>query len=362
MAIPFRNSIPKPKSDYLASLSTPFGIMQHASFDLADPHFGYATDDNARALIIANFWRHEEKKYIFTELEERYIKFLRFLQEPDGRFFCYLTYDLKKQELNLGDWFGRAFFALSFIVANSARFDKPAIAILNKSLPIILEKPEKIIYPRTRAYIILALCYLFKEHKKRGSPFNSREISKLNKLLASWGKDFLAMIKNKQAKNWVWPESIITYDNGKIIQAYFLLGEILENEKCIEAGEKILNFYVEKTTKKGYFQAPGNKNGGFWMHGKRMPLYDEQPLEASSLVSALTTAAIILNKKEYLSKAKLVYEWFFGKNRLSLSLVDKKSGAVHDGLRKSDLNDNKGAESYLSLNLAYFAIKKRVHL
>lgn len=357
----FANSLPKPKSDYLASLSTPFGIMQHASFDLADPHFGYAADDNARALIVANFWRHEEKKYLFQEFEERYLKFLKFLQTKDGRFYCYLTFDLKKRELGTGDWFGRTLFALSYLMANSERFDRPALSIVRRSLPRVLDRPADFPDLRTRAYLLLAFHYLYQEQEKKGSVFARGEVGRLREIIKDWGEDFLAQLEKNSGKEWVWPEKVITYDNGKVIQAYFLLGLLCQQKRYLRAGEKMLRFYLDNTLTGGYFQAPGNANG-FWRRGRKMPLVDEQPLEASSLVTALTTAALVLEKKEYLEKAKLVYEWFFGKNRLGLSLVDKKSGAVHDGLEKNNLNSNKGAESYLALNLAYFALKKRVHL
>lgn len=374
MTLPFTNSLPKPKSDYLASLSTPFGIMQHTSFNLADPHYGYAADDNARALIAANFWRSEKKKYIFQELEERYLKFLKFLQNKDGRFWCYLTFDLKKRDIGLGDWFARTIFALSFLVANSARFDRPALSIIHRSLPILLADPKEISYLRTRAYLILAFYYLFKEHKKT-KLFNRRELTQLKINLAGWGKDFQEKFDKNSSAKWAWPETCVSYDNGKLIQAYFLLGELLNRKAYIKIGEKMLKFYLENTLRNGYFQAPGNgypynidaKGTGkepcsFWRKGKKMPLYDEQPLEVYSLVTALVSAAVITNDHALLNQAKTIYKWFYGKNRLNLSLVEEKSGAVHDGLRKKDLNNNTGAESYLSLNLAYFALKKRVHL
>lgn len=368
------NRLKKPKSEHLITLSTPFGIMQHTSFNLADPHFGYATDDNARALIVANLWRHQELKngqrLLFSQLEERFLKILRFLQEKDGRFYCYLTFDLKKEQLGTGDWFGRAFFALCYMARRSDRFDKPALSIIWQSLPQILaeKKPFSL---RTRAYLILAFDYFLEEYErallKGRQILRKSEYQEIRKKLKTWGQELLAKYERHREKGWFWPEGQITYDNGKIIQSFFLLGKILKKEEYLKKGTEILDFYLQKTFRKGYFQAPGNVPTGrepwvFWKKGQPFPLFDEQPLEAYSLVSALVSAYLVSQKNHYLHKAYQVYNWFYGRNRLKFSLVDPTTGAVHDGLRKKDFNVNKGAESYLALNLAYFAIKNRLHL
>ena len=85
-----------------------------------------------------------------------------------------------------------------------------------------------------------------------------------------------------------------------------------------------------------------------------MPLTDEQPLEAYSLITALVSAKKI-------DTARQVYEWYFGKNRLKVVMVNKLGG-VYDGLRKNSVNPNLGAENVVGISLAYLAIKHKINL
>jgi len=45
--------LPPVKLDHLERLTDGTGILQFAEFGVGDPHSGYTTDDNTRALIVA---------------------------------------------------------------------------------------------------------------------------------------------------------------------------------------------------------------------------------------------------------------------------------------------------------------------
>ena len=133
-----------------------------------------------------------------------------------------------------------------------------------------------------------------------------------------------------------------------------------EDPELINLGQQMLEFYISLTFRKGYFQGSGNK--GFWDKKNHTSPFDEQAIEAYSMTSALISAYLILKDKKYLGLADKSYLWFWGQNRLKKSLVDKDNGAVYDGLEKAHVNDNQGAESYLALCLAYFALTEKIHL
>lgn len=350
--------LPKPKNDYLIALSTPHGIMQHTMYNLPDPDEGYAADDNARALIVAHLWKNKDVKHkeILLNLEAGYLRMLKFAQSADGAFYCYTTFDLQKKELGIGDWFGRSLFALSYLNYYSTRFEKVSWDLIMKSIPLTYYNKFSI---RTCAFLIMSYYYILKKNEKTDL-LRKRDLDSMVRSLKNWRSQLKKMSDVTFSKNWSWPEAKITYDNGKVIQAYLFLGFLLQDEGMLAMGKKMLNFYTGITMKKGYFQAPGNK--GFWEKDKKRPLYDEQAVEAYSFIAALVSASHLLHDKHYLATAERVYMWFWGKNRLSISLVDKESGAVYDGLRKDKLNDNQGAEGYLALNLAYFAISEKMHL
>jgi len=347
----------KPTNDYLIALSTPHGIMQHTMYNLPDPEHGYATDDNARALIIAHLWKNRDpkKRELMRTLEVAYLRFLKFAQEKDGRFSCYVSFDLKKTGVGVGDWYGRSFFALAFLAHKSKLFEKPAWEMLMTSLPQLFINDFSL---RTHCFVILGLHYVFKKQEVEGH-LKKNQADHVRRYLRLCKTQFEEKALANFSKNWDWPQDTITYDNGKVIQGYLVLGELLADKPLMEMGRRMLDFYLDVTFENGYFQAPGNK--GFWHKNKKRPLYDEQCVEAYSLVSALVTADRLFKDKKYLFFAKKTYQWFWGKNRLGKSLVTD-TGAVYDGLRVEELNTNQGAESYLSLHLAYFALTEKILL
>ena len=349
----------KPNNDYLFALSTPHGIMQHTMFNLPDPEHGYSTDDNARALIVANLWKNTDlkKKKLLRNLETGYLRFLKFARdESSSQFYCYISFDLHKKELGLGDWYGRSAFALAYLAYYSKLFEKVAWEMTQKTLPLIFNKEFSI---RTKAFLILALYYILKKNETKRI-FRNGELDRYRKVLKMWRDDLKKQAKANFSDKWHWPEKMITYDNGKVIQAYLILGDLLKDHELTSLGRQMLEFYTHAIFKKDFFQFPGNKN--FWSKGEKMPVYDEQAVESYSMTAALITAYKLFKDKKYLKQAKIAYNWFWGQNRLKKTLVDKASGAVYDGLIKKQINDNQGAESYLALNLAYFALTKKIHL
>lgn len=353
----FKSKIPRPDSNHLVSLSTPHGIMQHTMYNLPDPTHGYSSDDNSRALIAAHLWKIEnpENSPLMATLESAYLRFLKFAQHEDGQFYCFVTFDLQKKELGTGDWFGRSLHALSYLGLESKKFSEVSSKLVFKSLPLLFRKEFSL---RTTAFLTLATYYFLKSNE-RERLIRKKELDKFYASLKRWRVNLKKRADVNFSKGWLWPENKITYDNGKVIQSYLLLGVLLEDQTFVKLGQDILDFYIDQTFKKGYFQAPGNR--GFWEKGIPRPLYDEQSLEAYSMTAALISAQKILHNNNYKKLAEDSYLWFWGKNRLNKTLIDK-SGAVYDGLRRDDINTNQGAESYLSLCLAYFALTKKIHL
>ena len=344
----------KPKLDYLRLLTTQKGILQHSSGDKPNHEYGYALDDNARALVVAELWcgagNSSMKRYVHTYLEN-----IARSQAKNGKFYCYLYGKGTRRQLGTGDWFGRSLVALAFHILRSDLYiyKDPIFKCLRRSLEIVFNEPERFKFIRQRSQLILASYYLLVAKQVQTILTSSQE-TRLREILKLWGKDLSVAFDKHAESYWVWPENRITYDNGKVIQAYLLLGEILENQQLIKIGQKMLSWYLEQTMKNGYFQAPGNNKVKFWKKGDQMPLTDEQPLEAYSLITALVSAKKI-------DTARQVYEWYFGKNRLRLVMVDGLGG-VYDGLRENSVNLNLGAENVVGISLAYFAILHKLNL
>ena len=80
-----RDAVPDFNLEHLISLTDDFGIIQFANHAVPDIESGYSLDDNSRALIVCGryYQSHESKSVL--KLIQRYLKFIRYVQEDDGR-------------------------------------------------------------------------------------------------------------------------------------------------------------------------------------------------------------------------------------------------------------------------------------
>ena len=73
---------------------------------------------------------------------------------------------------------------------------------------------------------------------------------------------------------------------------------------------------------------------------------------------AYINAFKISGNKKLLDQTKTCFLWYFRKNSKNLCLIDKETGGCCDGITPDGLNLNQGAESILSVWMAYMEIKK----
>ncbi len=109
-----------------------------------------------------------------------------------------------------------------------------------------------------------------------------------------------------------------------------------------------------QTSPKGYFIPIGSN--GFYQRGGEKARFDQQPVEASAMVSACLEAYRYTQDLYWYRQAQIAFEWFFGQNDIGLPLYDPATGGCHDGLHPDRLNQNQGAESTLAYLLAWAEI------
>ena len=90
----------------------------------------------------------------------------------------------------------------------------------------------------------------------------------------------------------------------------------------------------------------------WYPHGERKSLYDQQPVEAAMMADAALAAFGQTRDDRYLTIFCRAHDWFHGRNSLQEPLADFQSGACFDGLERSGVNRNQGAESTLAFLLA----------
>jgi hypothetical protein len=169
-------------------------------------------------------------------------------------------------------------------------------------------------------------------------------------------KRLLDLFSRSSSHDWPWFEDRLTYCNARLPQALIVTSEWLDNEEMQAVGVRALDWLVAlQTTKEDYF-APIGSNG-FYVRGAAKARFDQQPVEAGSVVSACVDARRITGDARWLSHARRAFDWFLGQNELQRPLYDPATGACHDGLHADRINANQGAESTLSFLLALFEMR-----
>ncbi len=331
--------VPQPKLDHIVRLTDDVGIMQHAKFVIPDRRHGYCTDDNARALIAVLMARDMvPDNGRAVELACTYLGFLNYaFDEHAGRFRNFMDYERRwKDETGSQDSHGRALWSLGEVIdlAESNDIRGAALELFEKALPAVLEFDS----PRAWAFALEGIrAYL---HKFSGDSEAKRIRERLAvQLYECWRKC--------ASDDWPWIEGIVTYDNGSICRALITSGSWMQREDILEAGLVSLAWLMEiQTGAGGNFAPVGNK--GWFPRGGVMARFDQQPIEALSMITACRAAYDLTRDVKWLMHARRCLEWFLGRNDLGAHLYDHMTGGCCDGLHAVGPNLNQGAESTLA--------------
>src|SRR3990170_3040085 len=336
---------------YLSHLTDAVGVIQHTHHIIPDRKFGYSTDDNARALIVVSQLYKQHKTDDILKLIKLYVTFLKFAQGANGKFHTFLNFNRSWDDTtNVTDPYGKAMWALGF---NLYLNDNPPFAQSVHSLFVMnLEQMDNIRDLRTAAYTMLGLYYYILTYESKTDA--AVQASEYLKKLA----DFLINAYEKShTTSWDWFEDTVTYDNFRLPQALFAAYMITRNVKYKKVANLTLQFITNCNydKQKRYFDFIGQD--GWYVKGQKKAEYDQQPLEAAAAVDAYVFAAKALHKKNYLSRALLAFEWFFGNNRNHRYIYDENTKGVFDGLTKRGVNQNEGAESTVCFLMSCFSLQ-----
>jgi hypothetical protein len=157
---------------------------------------------------------------------------------------------------------------------------------------------------------------------------------------------------------WPWFEDFLTYANARLPQALIVSGEAMGSEEVTSLGLRSLSWLAEThVSPEGYF-APVGSNG-FHQKGAPKAIFDQQPLEAGTMVSACLDALRVSGDARWAAYGRNAFDWFLGNNHLRLPLFDASTGGCRDGLHPERRNENQGAESTLSFLLALLELKNQ---
>lgn len=341
--------LPEVNFDHLRMMTDQTGILQHATFNVPSYRDGYCLDDNARALLLTTLAEDSgsNQPKLIAALASRYLAFVNCAFEPKTRRFRnFMSYSRRwAEQSGSEDCHGRAMWALGSVVGRSSDPGRQNLAgwLFQAGMPSALAFTS----PRAWAYTLLGIAeYLH-------AFWGDSQIQAAQHTLAI---RLLDLHRRSSAHDWPWFEDRVTYCNPRLPQSLLVSSEWLHDEEMRAVGLRSLDWLVAlQTTEDGYF-APVGSNG-FYPRGQAKARFDQQPVEASAMVSACLDARRIAGDARWLGHARRAFDWFLGQNEQQCALYEPATGACHDGLHADRVNQNQGAESTLSFLLALFDLR-----
>ncbi|MFC1770452.1 glycosyltransferase [Candidatus Margulisiibacteriota bacterium] len=328
--------IPDINLAHLKSLTDDTGILEHAKFSIPDRKHGYCLDDNARALVVSIQYYRLTKDPTIIPYIDRYLSFiLDAYDEKRNILRNRLTYKRHWDNKEIPETaHARGLCALGMCCAHGPKhIEQLAIKLFRDSAP----KLESTNHPHVMAIAIGAL-------SKYLTCFSGDAYyRKLKNKLAS--KLYTVFTKNS-SPDWPWFEDKISWGSATIAKGLIIAGNELNNNDYLNLGIKLLKWLINaQLENSAYFSFIGNQ--GWYYRNKEKALFDQQPIEAHSMASACIAAYQATGKKEWITKARLAFNWFLGLNILNIPVYDYMTGGCKDGIQVNWVNENEGAESTL---------------
>ena len=343
--------LPQFKLDHVDRLTDDTGMMQHAIFTLPNRAEGYATDDNARALILTVLLEQCVGKFeamaAMADWPFRYLALLEHaFNSENKRFRNFLGYDRRWMERQGSeDSHGRALWALGTVLGRSVDpgLKGAAQRLFDLSLPVVMDFYS----PRACAYTLLGVEEYLKSDS--GHPDALRARFALSRRL-------LEMYDAIRTSQWKWFENVVAYGNARLPQAMLVVGAACGDERMVSVGLESLEWLMglQRDLITGHFAPIGSH--GFYRRGGQKARFDQQPLEAAGAVSACLQAYRMTGEEHWYVDARSAFQWFLGENDLHRPLYDSGTGGCRDGLHPDSVNQNQGAESTLSYLMAALEI------
>ncbi len=335
--------LPELRLDHLTRMTDSTGIFQHAVLTVPNFAEGYCTDDCARAFILTVLLDTlEVEPDRVRALGTTYAAFLNHAFNPKTkRFHNHLSFDRRwLDERGSEDSHARALWALGVAVGRSPHrsFQIMAGQLFAQALPVVTEFTS----PRAWAFSLLGI----HEYLRRLS--GDREVHQAREAL---NLRLMGLFDRTAQPDWPWFEVELAYDNARLAHALIVSGRAARQPAVFERGLAALRWLTEvQASENGHLRPIGSN--GFFRRGGVRAQFDQQPVEAHSMVSACLEAYQATSDSLWLEQAQRAFDWFLGWNDLGLELYAPNTGGCRDALHVDRVNQNQGAESTLAFLLS----------
>ncbi|MBV8488909.1 MAG: hypothetical protein JO199_00165 [Candidatus Eremiobacteraeota bacterium] len=306
---------------------------------------GYCTDDVARAFMVALArLRLVPRDEDAAHFANTYLAFLENAQLEDGRFHNFMSYARGwLDDVGTQDSCGRAIWSLGYGIryAPSEAWRRVCRQLFDRALQSI----DWFDFLRPRAYALLGLAYAYP------SSHDARYAAAFRYLADALAGAF----DENRSVDWPWFEDEMTYDNARLPEALLRAGHALTDDRYTDVGLISLAFYERTTIEDGIFVPIGNR--GWYRRGGERAVYAQQPLEAYAMIDAELAAYDATGDEARFANAQAALAWFYGKNSRGEAMAH--GGGCYDGLDKTSVNHNMGAESTLALLAGAYVMGER---
>jgi len=335
---------------FVRTLTDDVGMLQHSKYATPNKKEGYATDDNARALIATTNYFMLFNDLSVKKLIDTYLSLLLYMQRSDGKMHNFLSYDRQiLDEIGSEDCMGRTLWACGYCL--NSKLPEETKLLSKEVFDRLFCWVSSFTSPRTKAYSIIGLF-----HYQKAYPEDQNVKLNINSL----AKQLTEQFELESSEGWDWFESYLTYCNARLPHSLLLAYEATGEDRYLQVALKSMKFLTNTQTKNGVFVPIGNR--GWYKKGSDRAIYDQQSVEAACTTETAIAAFRNTNEEGYLKTAYEAFEWFFGRNLQGLTLYNQEDGSCCDGITPQGLNQNKGAEatlSYLQARLNFEELKQQ---
>lgn len=340
--------VPEPALDHLRRLTDDTGLLQHAKFTMPDRDHGYCTDDNARAVVAMVRYYAQYGDPEALRLLDIYLSFIHHAQRPDGTVRNFMGYDRQWwEEEPPHDALGRTLWALGAIMS-----DPP----VPQCLPIIKDCFDRsvrhvpVLSPRGRAYALFGMADYLRQFPGA---------SDIKRYFALAADSLLWQFEQCHDARWLWFEDTLSYDNAALPQAMFVAAHVTGETKYLDVARQTCQFLLDNTMQDGHFSFIGCD--GWYPRGGERAAFDQQPIEAVGTVLMLRAAYEATGEIQWLRLQRLAFDWLLGRNDLGIPLYDFRTKGCADGLHRTGVSLNQGAESLVSFLLSLLHVVESSH-
>jgi hypothetical protein len=321
--------VPVPNFDHLLRLSDDTGLLEHAQRATPRRNHGYCVDDAARGLVVLA--REPDPPADLRQLLERYLAFVAHAQDSTGAFHNRLSYQRRWQDTpGTGDWWGRALWGLGTVAARgtSPWMRDEALTCFESGAR------QRSPWPRAMAFATLGAAEVLNRYPDHAAAH----------ALLKAGADCAARVHPDP--QWPWPEPRLGYANAILAETLIAAGRHEHDDTLADDGLRLLHWLLRTETRDGHLSLTPAAG---WRPPSPRPAFDQQPIEAAALADACAQAAALTADARWVSGVRRCVSWFTGDNDLQVPMMDAGTGGGFDGLTRTGVNLNQGAESTLAL-------------